>query len=361
MKKIGPIRITTYNFCFAFIVMFFSYSLQAQDVAKENDTVKTGIDLGKIEIPNPKSILEAYTYDPVTDRYIYTKSIDGFNINYPLILTPKQYQELMLREQMRNYYQEKSAAIDGRKLGSDASKKNLLPVYRVNSKLFEGIFGSNTIDIKPTGSVELDLGFRFTKQDNPSFSPRNRKTTSFDFNQRISVGLQGKVGTRLNVNINYDTQSTFAFQNLIKLEFDPNVAGGEDSIIKKLEVGNVSFPLSNSLVRGAQSLFGVKTQLQFGKTTFTGVFSEQKSQTKSVTSQGGGTIQDFELFALDYDADRHYFLSQYFRNKYDKALENYPYINSRVQITRIEVWITNKQNRVSNTDNNLRNIVALQD
>ena len=147
--------------------MFFSYSLQAQDVAKENDTVKTGIDLGKIEIPNPKSILEAYTYDPVTDRYIYTKSIDGFNINYPLILTPKQYQEIMLREQMRNYYQEKSAAIDGRKLGSDASKKNLLPVYRVNSKLFEGIFGSNTIDIKPTGSVELDLGVRFTKQDNP--------------------------------------------------------------------------------------------------------------------------------------------------------------------------------------------------
>ena len=361
MKKIGPIRITKYNYCFAFIVMLFSFSLQAQEVEKEKDSVKTGIDLGKIEIPNPKSILEAYTYDPVTDRYLYTNSVDGFNINYPLILTPKQYQELMLREQMRKYYQEKSAAIDGRKLGADANKKNLLPVYRVNSKLFEGIFGSNTIDIKPTGSVELDLGVRFTKQDNPSFSPRNRKTTSFDFNQRISVGLQGKVGTRLNVNINYDTQSTFAFQNLIKLEFDPNVSGGEDSIIKKIEVGNVSFPLSNSLVRGAQSLFGVKTQLQFGKTTFTGVFSEQKSQTKSVTSQGGGTIQDFELFALDYDADRHYFLSQYFRNKYDKALENYPYINSRVQITRIEVWITNKQNRVSNTDNNLRNIVALQD
>jgi len=126
-------------------------------------------------------------------------------------------------------------------------------------------------------------------------------------------------------------------------------------------VGNVSFPLSNSLIRGAQSLFGVKAQLQFGKTTVTGVFSEQKSQTKSVTAQGGGTLQDFELFALDYDVDRHYFLSQYFRDKYDKALETFPYVNSRVQINRIEVWITNKQNRVNSTENNLRNIVALQD
>ncbi|UGS22361.1 T9SS outer membrane translocon Sov/SprA [Flavobacterium cyclinae] len=337
--------------------MFFSFSLQAQVDEEEKDSVKTGVDLGKLSMPNPQSIVDKYTYDPVSNRYIYTSSVDGFNINYPMILTPKQYEELVLREQMRKYYQEKSAAIDGKKSGSEAAKKDLLPRYYVNSKFFESIFGSNTIDVKPTGSVELDLGVRFTKQDNPSFSPRNRRTTSFDFDQRISVGLQGKVGTRLNVNVNYDTQSTFAFQNLIKLEYTPT----EDDIIKKIEVGNVSFPLSNSLVRGAQSLFGVKAQLQFGKTTFTGVFSEQKSQTKSVTAQGGGTLQDFELFALDYDADRHYFLSQYFRNNYDKALETFPLINSRVQINRIEVWITNKQNRVNTTENNLRNIVALQD
>jgi cell surface protein SprA len=203
----------------------------------------------------------------------------------------------------------------------------------------------------------MDLGVRYTKQDNPAFSPQNRAQTSFDFNQRISMSLMGKVGTRLNVNANYDTQSTFAFQNLIKLEYAPT----EDDIIQKIEVGNVSMPLTNSLIRGAQSLFGVKAQLQFGKTTITGVFSEQKSQTKSVTAQGGGTIQDAEIFALDYDADRHFFLSQYFRNKYDEALVNYPNIQSRVQITRIEVWITNKQNRVNNTNNNLRNIIALQD
>ena len=342
-----------------FKILFFLLPVVAfaQVEEEDKDSIKNGVDLGKIDVPNPSSIIEAYTYDPVTDRYIYTNTFDGFNVNYPIVLTPEQYQELVLREEMRKYYQEKSAAIDGKKEGSEEAKKDLLPRYYVNSKFFETIFGSNTIDIKPTGSVEIDLGVRFTKQDNPSFSPRNRKTTTFDFDQRISVGLQGKVGTRLNVNINYDTQSTFAFQNLIKLEYGSN----EDDILQKLEVGNVSFPLSNSLIRGAQSLFGVKAQLQFGKTTVTGVFSEQKSQTKSVTSQGGGTLQDFELFALDYDADRHFFLSQYFRDKYDVALKNYPNINSRVQITRLEVWVTNKQNRVNSTENNLRNIVALQD
>ena len=339
------------------LVLFCGNALHAQVNPTIQDSVKTGFSVGKLALENPPSILSAYRYDPITDRYIYTSSVDGFSIDYPLVLTPKQYEDLLLKESRRDYFRQKMIAIDGKKAGSEDAKKDLLPRYYINSSLFESIFGSNTIDVKPTGSVEMDLGLRYSKQDNPSFSPRNRSSLTFDFDQRISMSLMGKVGTRLEVNANYDTQSTFAFQNLFKLAYTPT----EDDIIQKVEVGNVSMPLNSTLIRGAQSLFGVKTQLQFGKTTVTGVFSEQKSQTKSIVAEGGGTIQNFDLFALDYDNDRHFFLSQYFRNKYDASLRNYPFIDSRVQITRLEIWVTNKQNRVSATSNNLRNIIALQD
>ena len=342
------------------LVFFFAFEVQAQVDPEEKepvtDTIK-GYNKGKIEIQNPPSIVSAYTYDPKTDRYIYNSSVGDFNITYPAILTPKEYEALVLKESMRKYFQEKANAIDGKRAGSEEAKKDLLPRFYVNNSFFEIVFGSNIIDVKLIGFVEMDLGMRYTRQDNPSFSPRNRAVTTFDFDQRISLSLMGKVGTRLNVNVNYDTESTFAFQNMIKLEYSPT----EDDILQKIEVGNVSLPLNSSLIRGAQSLFGVKTQLQFGKTSVTAIFSEQKSQTKSVTAQGGGTIQDFDIFALDYDADRHFFLSQYFRNLYDSSLRKYPVIDSRVQITRMEVWVTNRQNRVSTTDNNLRNIVALQD
>ncbi len=346
-----------YKICIVWAVLLCSFVSLAQVNEPVQDTTKTGYSLGKVQLKNPKSILSAYTYDPKTDKYIYTNSIDGFSIKYPIILTPKEYEDLVLKESMKDYFKKKSDAMDGKKKGSEADKKDLLPRYYVNSGLFESIFGSNTIDVKPTGSVEMDMGVRFTKQDNPSFSPRNRTNLAFDFDQRISMSLMGKVGTRLNVNANYDTQSSFAFQNLLKLEYAPT----EDDIVQKIEVGNVSMPLNSSLIRGAQSLFGVKAQLQFGKTTVTGVFSEQKSQTKTVVSQGGGTIQDFDIYALDYDNDRHFFLSQYFRNRYDAALKNYPFIDSRVQITRIEVWVTNKQTRLNTTSNNLRNVIAIQD
>ena len=317
------------------------------------DSTSTGFSLGNLEMPNPNSIVTKYTYDPLTDRYIYTESVGSFNINYPIILTPEEFQNLVIQESLKTYYKDKIDAFDGKKEGSEEEQRNLLPEFYVNSGFFESIFGSNTIEVIPQGSVEIDLGVLFTKQENPSFSPRNRSNFTFDFDQRISLSLLGKVGTRLQVTANYDTESTFDFQNLIKLEYTPT----EDDIIQKIEFGNVSMPLNSSLITGAQSLFGVKAQLQFGKTTITGVFSEQKSDRNTVVAQGGGTLEEFDFFGRDYDENRHFFLAQYFRDNYDDALANYPFIRSNIQITRAEVWVTNRSNRTEN----VRNLVALQD
>ncbi|OMP31364.1 cell surface protein SprA [Mangrovimonas sp. DI 80] len=353
MSTNNPIyTISTRSYLLFSIVMLFSLFGFAQE-PEEQDTTKTGFSMGRMTLPNPNSIVSKYTYDPVTDRYIYTEKVGKFNINYPIILTPAEYYKLVLQEQQKGYYKQKIDAAEGKKEGSEEEQKNLLPEFYVNSGFFESVFGGNTIEVVPQGSVEMDLGVLYTKQDNPTFSPRNRSNFTFDFDQRISLSLLGKVGTRLQVTANYDTESTFDFQNLIKLEYTPT----EDDIIRKIEVGNVSMPLNSSLITGAQSLFGVKTELQFGKTTVTAVFSEQKSQSQSVVAQGGGTLEEFEFFARDYDENRHFFLSQYFREHYDEALNRYPYINNNIQITRIEVWVTNR----SNQTDNVRNIVAFQD
>jgi len=340
---------------FLVLALMISVVVWSQEpAATDQDSTQTGFSLGRLKIPNPNSIISKYTYDPLIDRYIYTETVGNFNINYPVILTPEEYERLVIQENLRDYYKQKIDARDGKKEGAEDEQKNLLPDFYLDSDFFETIFGGNTIEVVPQGSVEMDLGMLFSKQDNPSFSPRNRSNFTFDFDQRISLSLLGKVGTRLQVTANYDTQSTFDFQNLIKLEYTPT----EDDIIQKIEVGNVNMPLNSSLITGAQSLFGVKTELKFGKTTVTGIFSEQKSQTRTVIAQGGGTLEEFEFFIRDYDENRHFFLAQYFRDNYDRALGTYPFINTNIQITRIEVWVTNRNYR---SDNIVRNIVALQD
>ena len=357
MKKRAKLNLISSVFkqLFLYVIIFSTaINTMAQDSdEQEKDSVKTGYSLGSIKLKNPTSIVSKYTYDATLDRYIYTESVGDFDIGYPIILTPEQYYKLIYKESIKSYFKEKIDAFSGKKAGSKEARKNLLPNFYINSSLFESIFGGNEIKIVPQGSVAMDLGIIWQKNDNPAMSPRNRTNLSFNFDQRISLSMLGKVGERLQVTANYDTEATFDFQNLVKLEYTPT----EDDIIRKIEIGNVSMPLNSSLITGAQSLFGVKTQLQFGKTTATAVFSEQRSQNNTVVAQGGGTIDEFSLSGLDYDENKHFFLSQYFRDHYDKALEHYPYINSQVQITRLEVWVTNRSQQTSN----VRNIVGIQD
>ncbi|MEO2128007.1 MAG: cell surface protein SprA [Christiangramia sp.] len=320
------------------------------------DSTKTGFVLGELSLPDPESIESFYEYDPILDRYFFKEKLGSMNLGLPLVLTPEEYEEMVLDQEMRNYFKLKNDALTGRKEGSEDIQRDLLPDFYVNNNFFESIFGGSEINIVPQGSVEMDLGLLYTKQDNPAFSPRNRRNLSFDFDQRISLSLLGQIGERLQVTANYDTESTFDFQNQLKLEYTPN----EDDIVQKIEVGNVNMPLNNALIQGAQSLFGFKTQLQFGKTTVTGVFSEQKSERRTVNVEGGATVEDFEKFILDYDQDRHFFLAHYFRDHYDEALQDYPFINSNIQIKRIQVWITNRTNNIQNLTDT-RNIVAIQD
>ena len=357
MKTGAKSILKSYSFKLNFLPVFFlliaQLAVAQEETEQVTDSVQTGVALGKIEFKDPASITSKYIYDPEMDRYIYTQKVGDFDISYPVILTPDEYYELVRKESMKSYFKEKIDAFSGKKAGSEEARRNLLPNFYVNNDFFESVFGGNTIEVIPQGSVAMDLGVIWQKNDNPALSPRNRTNLSFDFDQRISLSMLGKIGERLQVTANYDTEATFDFQNLVKLDYTPT----EDDIIRKIEIGNVNMPLNSSLITGAQSLFGVKTQLQFGRTTVTAVLSEQRSQNNTVVAQGGGTINEFELTALDYDEDRHFFLAQYFRDQYDDALEFYPYISSQVQITRLEVWVTNRNQQTFN----VRNVVAIQD
>ena len=297
-------------------------------------------------------------YDKVLNKYIFVEKVGDYYIKTPIFMTPEEYEKYRLRRDMLEYFKSKVAA-ESSKNSSD--KKDMLPSYYVNSKLFKTIFGGNEIIITPTGNINLKLGFIYQNTENPQLSEQNRSSFTFDFDQQINAGIQAQVGKRLKLTANYDTQSTFDFQNLIRVEFIPpslsDAKYGEDGIIQGIEAGNISMPIKNSLINGAQSLFGLKTKLQFGKTNITAVFSQQNSESKSVTAEGGASIQEFELRATDYDNDRHFFLSQYFRENYAKSLKNYPLISSPVNITRIEIWITNRNASVED----FRSIVALAD
>ncbi len=300
-----------------------------------------------LSMTNPSVITTHYEYDPATGYYVKTRRIGDMVIGRPMYISLEDYLEYDLDTRLQEYWKEKSTP------QAFQRRQGLIPEIYIGGEFFDRIFGGSTIDIRPSGSAELIFGVMSNYRADPSLDEQRRRTTNFDFQQKIQFAVEANIGTKVSLGANYNTEATFDFENRMKLEY----RGDEDEIVQLIEAGDVTLPLAGSLIRGTQGLFGFKTQLRFGHTTVTSIFSQQKTESSSITVAGGAQMTEYMIRADEYEENRHFLLAQYFRDNYDYALSSLPTIMSNVNITRIEVWVTN----VGAATQDNRNIVAFAD
>ena len=321
-----------------------SFNAKAQN---GNDPFGQGQQTG-ITLKDPENVTRSIEYDPVTGQYIFVSKIGDFTFSEPYTMTQEQYSDFVQKQAIKNYWMDRRESTMGNSNGN-----SLIPPIYVGGKVFDKIFGSNTIDIKLQGSADVTFGVKYQRRHDPSLTVAQQKTTNFDFDENIQLSASAKIGEKIQFKMSYNTKTQFSFENKFTLKYE----GDEDDILQLIEAGNVSMPLRSTLITGTQSLFGFKTKLKFGKTTVTAIASYQESETQNIAVSGGALTQEFELEAIDYEENRHFFLSQYFRDNYEAALATLPTVTSDINITKIEVWVTNTNSNYENC----RNIVAFTD
>lgn len=300
---------------------------------------------------DPNNAKPGLEYDTETGQYKFTQKFDdGSDYRPPTYMEIEEFQEFQKEQGVKEYWKEKTATEEE---FNQPKASPFRPQIKVESEAFDRIFGGNTIDIRPAGSAELIFGVNSNRTENPAIPERQRRNTNFNFDQRIQLNIIGNIGDKMKITTNYNTQAIFEFENQMKLDY----TGYDDEILQKIEMGNVALPLNSQLITGSQSLFGLKTELKFGRLTVTSVFSQQRGQRKEITTEGGAQVREFDIPADMYEFNRHFFLSHYFRDQYEEALSIPPLLNTGANITKIEVWVTNTRNVVDDT----RNIIAFQD
>ena len=300
-------------------------------------------------LKDPSNMSTEIFYDPVTKQYTFKKKVGDFFYDVPTTMTEEEYARYQDQKGIQEYWKQRRS----QNSRSTTDGSSIIPPIFIGGKAFETIFGSNTIDIRPQGSVDLTFGIKHNYRGDHSLTKRRQHHTDFVFDQDIQLNVLAKIGDKINFNINKNTKATFNYQDKLALKYE----GKEDEIVQLLEAGNVSFPLNSTLITGTQQLFGIKGRFKFGNTTVSTVVSYQESESQNITVQGGAQTNTFEMSAIDYEENRHFFLSQYFRDQYEAALATLPTVTSSINITKIEVWITNTSTATQNT----RNILALTD
>ena len=290
-------------------------SLQTQ--FRVRSTVPSGYDAlngGEyaVDLKTPENITTQAEFDPITGCYVIHTKVGDNDIITPFILSADEYNNMVLRQSMQEYYRQKNA-----EAAQDDKKKDPFNFLDMHFGLgpLESVFGPGGVQLKTTGSVTVNMGIKSNKTDNPALSVSARRKTYFDFEQKIQANIAASVGDKMKFNMSYNTGATFDFDNKnLKLAYD----GKEDEIIKNIEAGNVSMTTGSSLIRGSAALFGIKTKLQFGKLTATALVSQQNSETQNVSSKGGSQTNEFYITADKYDQNRNFFLSHYFRQHYSR-------------------------------------------
>lgn len=368
------------RFLFAFLILGFGSQVNA-GFFQEQDTVKSDT-VGPYEPSQKPTYQPSYRFgDPFSFRssrsplflrdpsqvdmqvqfnpdttaedagvtYSVYENIGSLDFRPASFMTFNEFNRYNNSQLNREYFKERSAGLDGE---SAVSGRSLIPRLYI-SPIFDRIFGGSYVDIQPNGFVNLDFGARFQRIDNPAIPLRQQRNGAFNFDQQISMNVVGKVGEKLEITANFDNNNTFDFQNNLKVVY----TGYEEEIIKKIEIGNVSMPVTNSLMTGAQSLFGIKTELQFGKLYVTTILSQQRGRNETLTIESGFQGREFEVQASDYEENRHFFLGHFFRDNYEQWLSALPQITSGVNVTRAEVYVLNRNNDTQTT----RNIVGFMD
>ncbi|MBS1647227.1 MAG: cell surface protein SprA [Bacteroidetes bacterium] len=302
-----------------------------------------------MQLNSPGNIKTTTDYNPADSSYTFTQKMGDLNYRPPTYMTQEEYQDYRFRQMVKGYWKSRIQA-DSK---SDPTKRRLVPMIKVNSELFDRLFGGNNVDIRPTGSAELDFGTITNRNQNPAIPVKQRKITNFNFNMKIQMNLIGNIGTKMKLMMNYNTEASFDFENQVKLQW----AGDEDDILKKVEAGNVSLPLNSSLIQGSQTLFGVKATMQFGKLSVIAMAAQQRGKKTQLNIQNGAQTMTYTVQADNYEANRHYFLGQWFRDNYSTWVGNPPIVSSPIQITKIEVWVTNKTAQFTQA----RNIAGFSD
>ncbi len=343
--------------------MVFSFitinSASAQDTATHysNDTLPYPIhdrrgdffsnERSTFDLHHPSNITDSIAYDPATKTYIVYEKIGSRFYRTPTSYTSEEFMKMEGQKAETDYFKKRANTLN------ILNRGRVIPKLSIYDNLFNRLFGNGKIEIQPQGNVDITAGYQGQNIKNPTLPERARKNGGFDFNMATQLNVNANIGNKLKFPISYNTLANFDFTNQLKLDY----TGTEDEILKRFEAGNVSFPSRSTLIPGAQSLFGLKTSLQFGKLFVTAVLANQKSQRQSVNLQGGSAAQQFEFKADDYEENRHFLLGQYFKDNYNKVMSNLPAITTPVQILRMEVWVTNKNGATTDA----REIVGLMD
>ena len=174
----------------------------------------TNFSQGLIDFNLPLNINNNVQFDPTTGQYIYNSLLgDSLRFRPSSGVSLKDYMDIKHKESMEDFWKKNLDEISDYKYQKNEDE------IKIKEPKPKKLFGSDFVEIRPQGSAELSFGLNSSRTDNPVLPERQRRITTFDFDQKIQMNLTGKIGDLMDLGFNYNTEATFDFENQLNLDY----------------------------------------------------------------------------------------------------------------------------------------------
>ena len=271
---------------------------------------------------HPKGILKS----PILQRKVITKvSLDWSTITIYETIGDQLYQ-IPYTSSLQWYFKSFKRQKWHLKLLEMMHKKEKEGSRRSRGKMLEvvgldiGRLGRASLQV--SGNVNINGKMVFQDQELVRSTLNQTQNTHLEFDQKQNLNIKGKIGDRITVSMDQDSERQFDWENNIRISYQ----GYEDDIIQKVEAGNISLSLpSTKYVTFSgknQGLFGVKGVSKLGPVDITTIASIEKSKKEQSEWEGGGQSSKQQIRDVDWIKNRYFFIHPWFRDGIDTFLVN---------------------------------------
>ncbi|SUZ57866.1 uncharacterized protein METZ01_LOCUS10720 [marine metagenome] len=187
-----------------------------------------------------------------------------------------------------------------------------------------GDFGR--VSLRVNGNININGKLVQQDQELVRSSLRETQNTHLEFDQKQAVNIEGKIGDRITVKMDRDSERDFDWENNIRISYE----GEEDDIVQKVEAGNISLslPATQYVTFSGQNngLFGLKAISKLGPVDITTIASIEKTKKEQQEYKGSNESAVVKIKDSDYIKNQYFFIHNWFRNGIDTTLSG-TYIN----------------------------------
>ncbi len=259
--------------------------------------------------------LRKQTHTDKDNKYIiFQESLAEQDFRIPRVLSIDYYYQ----QRKRNYLHDKLVELTVKESLQQGQQKSGGKIELISADI-----AGQRVALQVSGNVNINGRLQNQERSQVAAGYREGKTTSFIVDQKQQLNIEGKIGDRISILVDQDSERDFDFENNLRIHY----TGEEDEIVQGVQAGNISLSLPGTqyvtFSSKSSGLFGIKSDMKLGGMDITAIASVEKGEKQKLSVDGGAQSTENSVQDYEYQRNLYFFLDSTYRaNLYRGFFEN---------------------------------------